>query len=159
MQPRKILHLIYAFFLFPRVYNNQHWVIQEAEQRRLAESRGGLIKPPYTSPAASSPATSLHSQKSPSPVYENLNHKQTAKPGSVSQARPDASVSPAHSDASWHSQQAAVARSSNAYPQETPTAISSNAYPQENLYANLGSVPPPQPPYETSPLHFQRYFN
>ena len=143
----------YNCIYFFRVYNNHHWVIQEAEQRRLAESRGGLVKPAYTSPAASSPASSLHSQTSPSPVYENLNHKQTAKPGAVNHARPDASISPAHSDASWHSQQA---RSGIAYPQENPSAIISNAYPQENLYANLGSVPPPQQPFETSPLDFQR---
>ena len=146
-----------------RIYNNQHWLIQEAEQRRLAELQQqqqqqqqqhqqqlpkGLVK--QVSPAAPSPASSLISQASPSPVYENLNKKQTVKASSYNNhQRPDASVSPAHSDASWQSSQ-------QGREQPPPLPRSNNAYPQENLYANLGSVLAPQPNFETSPLHFQR---
>jgi hypothetical protein len=73
-----------------RTYNNQHWVIQEAEQRRLADSRVSGAKPSSASPAASSPASSMHSQASPSPVYENVhnsNSKHSARPGFGHQVR------------------------------------------------------------------------
>ena len=127
---------------FSRVYNNQHWVIQEAEQRRIAESRSST-KPASASPAASSPASSLHSQPSPSPVYENLNSKQTVRPTQQatayhSQALPRPEADPN----SWQT------------PPQPPRL--SNAYPQENLYANLGSVPPPQASYDSSSALFQR---
>lgn len=57
----------YALFSFPsytfahifcyfRVYNNQHWLIQEAEQRRLSDLK---TKKSSVSPASSSPGTWL----------------------------------------------------------------------------------------------------
>lgn len=116
-------------------YNSQHWLIQEAEQRRLAEFQQPRVNKQPISPATSSPASSLKSQTSP--VYENLNNpSQTVRANNyTNHQRPDSSVSP---DQNWQTR-------------------TNNFYPQENLYANLGSVPPPpQPTFETSPVHFQR---
>lgn len=148
--------LLSQWMIISRTYN-QHWLVQEAEQRRIAESRqnhspASAPRQPISSVTPSPPNSSL-SGHSP-PVYENTAYNQKSVPHPQQQQQfqtqtQDLPQNQRHSQQEQHShhqqQQPIYNNVDNSWKGQTiapntkkPGLISNTSNYNESLYANLG---------------------
>jgi hypothetical protein len=121
---------------------NQHWLIQEAEQRRIAEMQNRT-----SSSMTPSPSSSSHSP----PIYENNNvGRQQPKPVQVEpMSQPPQQHSPIYSNSDYISPPM-----SNVSPKGWGQQPQQPQFGGESLYANLGPKSFNGPP---SPMHTTVY--
>jgi len=102
-----------------RTSYNQHWLVQEAEQRRISEQQ-------------------MRHQQQQSPVYENSNYVG----GGIQPQVPSVPPPSQYTNHQRPPPPPAPNAASNGLPKQQPSP------PNENMYANLGQHPPLPPNYQ-----------